>query len=97
MKSRPQGFLSNKNVPHNSEVFDYVAELHSYLWRFVRVARPGASGDLGDMLDDVIDSLEAAEHSVQADTAPRCPKCGTPCRLDSDVNVWYCPKGGACR
>lgn len=64
MKNRPLGFLSEENLPHNNEVFDYVAELHAYLWRFVRVARPGASGNLGELLDDVIDGLEAAQHHM---------------------------------
>ncbi len=69
MKSRPQGFLSEESISHESEVFDYVAELHEYLWRFVRVARPGASGDLGSMLDEVIDSLESAEQPRALDAA----------------------------
>lgn len=34
---------------------------------------------------------------VAAGTAPRCPRCGSICNLDTDINIWYCPKGGACR
>ena len=56
MKLRPPGFLSREKI--DSEVFDYVTELHEYLWRFVRVHDPSASGNLTDVLDA---SLEIAE------------------------------------
>ena len=58
MKSRQHGFLGRDKIDHDSEVFDYVAELHEYLWRFVRVHSPGASGNLVDVLDDAIQLAE---------------------------------------
>ena len=51
MKSRTPGFLSADNIDHGGEVFDYIRELHEYLWRFVRAQLPGASGDLESFLD----------------------------------------------
>lgn len=60
MKKRPEGFLSEENISHESEPFDYIAELHSYLWRFVRAVLPGANGNLELFLDDAINSLEDA-------------------------------------
>jgi len=59
MKPRTDGFLSEENIPHDSEQFDYIRELHDYLWRFVRVSNPGASGNLGDYIDGAVDSAEA--------------------------------------
>ncbi len=70
MKKRPEGFLSEENISHESDIFDYVSELHGYLWRFVRAGLPGASGDLEFYLDAAINSLEAAQQSVQADALP---------------------------
>lgn len=90
MKNRPQGFLSEENISHNSEVFDYVEELHEYLWRFVRVARPGASGNLGELLDGIIDSLEAAQPSDQADLL----SCGH--SADNLGNFGGCNPMGSC-
>ena len=58
MKDRPDGFLSNQLLNHDSEQFDYITELHSYLWRFVRVAFPGAGGDLHDRVDQAVEKLE---------------------------------------
>ena len=57
MKDRPDGFLSDERI-HNTEVFDYIRELHEYLWRFVRVALPGASGHLDDYVDKAIEKME---------------------------------------
>lgn len=75
MKKRPQGFLSEKNISHKSEVFGYIEELHGYLWRFVRVASPGASGDLDDWLDKAIGSLEVRPTKRAADGFKRSPNC----------------------
>lgn len=58
MKNRPEGFLKEKFIAHDSEQFDYVKELHEYLWRFVRTAFPSASGDLSDFVDPALDKLE---------------------------------------
>jgi hypothetical protein len=60
MKRRPHGFLRDDAVPHDSEVFDYIVELHGYLWRVVNVAIPDASGCLGDYLPEAIEILEAS-------------------------------------
>ena len=58
MRDRPRGFLVSVKV-EDPEVFDYVSELHEYLWRFVRCHLPGASGDLGSFLDDVLERAES--------------------------------------
>jgi hypothetical protein len=46
MKQRTKGFLSDDVISHESEQFDYIRELHSYLWKFVRLTIPNASGNL---------------------------------------------------
>lgn len=61
MKPRPEGFLSEGHIAHDSEQFDYIRELHEYLWRFVRAEIPGASGDLTDFVDAAV---ILAEHPV---------------------------------
>lgn len=58
MKDRPDGFLKAEFIDPDSEQFDYVRELHRYLWRFVRVALPDASGNLSDFVDPALDKLE---------------------------------------
>lgn len=58
MKKRPKGFLSDEIISHDSEQFDYIVELHEYLWRFVRCVSPEASGNLKDFLDESIEKLE---------------------------------------
>lgn len=63
MKPRPHGFLHCSKLPHDSEIFDYIVELHELLWRVVRVISPGASGQLDNHLPDVIDRLEASSVS----------------------------------
>lgn len=54
MKKREDGFLSNERIKHSSDQFDYISELHEYLWRFVRAFIPGASGSLNQFLDAAI-------------------------------------------
>jgi hypothetical protein len=51
MKERPYTFLANNKIDHDSEIFDYISELHSYLWDFIRIAIPGASGTLDMYID----------------------------------------------
>jgi hypothetical protein len=60
MKERSKGFLRNELIAHDSEQFDYIRELHDYLWRVVNVAVPGASGKLRDYLPAAIEKLEAS-------------------------------------
>ncbi len=57
MKIRPKGFLSQENINHASEEFDYIKELHEYLWKFIRAVLPGASGRLEDYADKAIREL----------------------------------------
>ncbi len=57
MKERPEYFLANDKIDH-SEPFDYIVELHNYLWRFVCVAIPSAHGSLSDYIDPAIERLE---------------------------------------
>jgi len=58
MKERKKGFLSSDNIDHNSEIFDYIRELHEYLWRFVRAELPRSSGKLDDYIDVGIEQAE---------------------------------------
>ena len=58
MKVRPRGFLGEEYISHDGEIFDYIAELHAYLWRVVYVVLPVASGNLGNYLDIVMETLE---------------------------------------
>lgn len=58
MIERPPGFLSEKHIDHDSEVFSYISELHNYLWKFVEIANPGASGHLNDHVDDALRRLQ---------------------------------------
>jgi hypothetical protein len=62
MKQRPNGFLANEFISHKSEQFDYIAELHNYLWRFVRSVIPSANGDLSLFVDLAV--IKSAQQSV---------------------------------
>jgi len=58
MKERPKGFLSEENIDHDSEIFDYIMELHDYLWKFIHIFNPDAGGSINDNIDDVIKALK---------------------------------------
>ena len=58
MKKRSKGFLAEELILHESEPFNYISELHDYLWRFVRTVLPGASGHLSKYLDVAIEQAE---------------------------------------
>jgi hypothetical protein len=58
MKTRPEGFLSQRCIDHDSEQFDYISELHAYLWRFVRTQNPQACGNIDDHIDAAIHEAE---------------------------------------
>jgi len=58
MKKRPNGFLAVDKISHDSGIFNYISELHDYLWRFVRCQFPGAGGHLCDYLDIAIENRE---------------------------------------
>ena len=64
MKIRLNGFLSEEMISHDSEIFDYINELHGYLWRFVRTVKPGASGHLRDFLDSALEIAERTEYEI---------------------------------
>jgi len=59
MKTRTPGFLADDKIDHDSEIFDYIRELHEYLWRFVKVVRPYASGYINDYIDATLTELES--------------------------------------
>ena len=61
MKPRPDGFLSGNEISHDSEIFDYIRELHDYLWQFVRVFRPGVFGYLDDFIDNALAAAKERE------------------------------------
>lgn len=57
MKERPDGFLAKDKIDHEEEIFDYIRELHEYLWCFVRAELPFANGRLRDYLDIAIQQI----------------------------------------
>jgi len=58
MKERPLHFLASDKIDHDGEVFDYINELHDYLWRFVRTVFPAVGGSLRYYVDSAIRILE---------------------------------------
>ena len=62
MKTRRKGFLRDELISHESEQFDYIAELHDYLWRFIRCELPGSGGSIKDYIDIAI---QQAEHRTK--------------------------------
>ena len=58
MNKRPYWFLSEKKIDHDGEIFDYILELHDYLWRTIRAAYPGAGGSIQDWIDPALEKLE---------------------------------------
>ena len=68
MKDRPKGFLSDENEGHDSEVFDYVVELHSVLWEFVRYIIPGASGHLRPYIDKALAIIRDAQLQLETES-----------------------------
>lgn len=55
MIERPHGFLNPDKL--DGHVFDYVRELHEYLWQVIRAVKPGASGCISDHLDEAVGRL----------------------------------------
>jgi hypothetical protein len=51
VKERTKGFLRDEIISHDSEVFDYISELHDYLWQFCRILNPGTGGHLHNIID----------------------------------------------
>jgi len=64
MKNRPRGFIAEDKIDHNGEIFDYIRELHNYLWRFIRAVNPSASGLLSDYVDEVLDDIESKRRTM---------------------------------
>ena len=58
MKNRPYGFLAEDKIDSNSEIFDYIRELHQYLWDYVRRIIPSANGYLNDYVDEGLKILD---------------------------------------
>lgn len=58
MRDRTKGFLSDENINHKSEQFDYIEELHDYLWRFIRAELPGSSGHITKYIDIALEQAE---------------------------------------
>ena len=54
-KERSDGFLAEDKIDHNGEIFNYIQELHEYLWTFVNVFCPGGGGSLCDCIDRAVD------------------------------------------
>ena len=94
MKKRTPGFLSEENIPHNSEVFSYIQELHDYLWKFTRIAKPNVSGIIDNFVDSAVDELAALR--AERDEAVRLlAKSGIPyeaIRMDYESKKWIAEK-----
>ncbi len=58
MKKRNDGFLAQGKIDQDGEIFDYIQELHDYLWKFIRCEIPFASGKLDNYLDIAIQKAE---------------------------------------
>jgi len=58
MKDRPFAFLGEDKIDSNSEIFDYIKELHGYLWDYINRIIPGASGNLKDYVDEGLKVLD---------------------------------------
>ena len=58
MKDRPEGFIAEDKIDHDGEIFDYIRELHLYLWAFVRLFYPMAGGSLDYWVDKVLDDVK---------------------------------------
>ena len=65
MKNRPKGFLSAKHIDQHSDIFDYISELHGYLWQFVHVVYPGAGGSLGSYVDSALFDVRKLEEKKE--------------------------------
>lgn len=76
MKNRTNGFLSKENIDHDSEQFDYITEIHNYLWKFVRTQIPNANGKLSDFVDDalVVAGMEIESNKEEAGAKLRSRK-----------------------
>ena len=66
MKKRPYAFIGEDEIDHDGEIFDYIKELHAYLWRVIWAVTPGASGTISDRIDRAVETLEARESKVKA-------------------------------
>ena len=64
MKPRQPGFLADDQIDHNSEIFDYIQELHGYLWRVVHIVQYNACGKLNNYLDGSIEALEGTQREI---------------------------------
>jgi hypothetical protein len=76
MKNRPYGFLAEDKIDSNSEIFDYIRELHQYLWEYIRRIIPSASGCLDDYVDKGLEVLDEynrilLEHEEEIETIQR--------------------------
>jgi hypothetical protein len=65
MKQRTKGFLSPENIDHDSEIFDYIKELHDYLWAFVLASNPSAMGRLEHYVDNELDRQQKVNNAVR--------------------------------
>ena len=87
MKQRTPGFLSPAKIDQDGEIFDYIRELHEYLWRFTRAHIPQANGSLAHWLDDAVADAEVCKEcsgsgkmwilddGAHIDVLDTCPAC----------------------
>lgn len=91
MKPRPEGFLGPDKIDQDGEVFDYVRELHDYLWDFIRVSMPWASGDISEYVDQALILARDTAPLINAARAyAQVQKCRERC--DQDIAWVILPK-----
>lgn len=74
MKNRPDGFLAEDKISHVSEIFDYVRELHLYLWRVVLIECEHCDAEY---TEDEFEKLEVAGHNICWNfDYKKCKECG---------------------
>ena len=62
MKKRSDGFLAKGKIDQDGEIFDYIIELHDYLWRFVYTSIPSANGHLTKYVDIALEIAQSKEN-----------------------------------
>ncbi len=84
MKKRPKGFLAENVISHDSEIFDYITELHGYLWQIIRAVKPEARGLINMYLDDVVQQLHNVEPPLERKEGGAKEACHLGCWFEID-------------
>jgi len=69
MKKRPDGFLAEGNIDHNSEIFDYIKELHTEMWKIIFYFDCQISPELDICWDFLINTIIREKKIKEAQTS----------------------------